>query len=230
MVIIKGVQKTSLIDYPGKMCTIVFLGGCNFRCSYCQNPDLINNNDKLPDINENKLFSLLEERKEWIDGVCITGGEPTIHKGLIGFIAKIKTRGGLVKLDTNGTNPELLKELLDKKLLDYIAMDYKAPLDKYYQITKTEVNTENIKKSVEIIKKSGIDYEFRSTILPAMHTKEDIIKMAKELEGSKIFYLQEFRNMITLDNKLSEERGFSHKEMADLAELCNKYVRTELRI
>ncbi|HDD35204.1 MAG TPA: anaerobic ribonucleoside-triphosphate reductase activating protein, partial [Candidatus Desulfofervidus auxilii] len=123
MLKIKGFQKTSLIDYPGKICSVLFLPGCNYRCPFCQNPDLIENPDKLPDIEEGYILSFLKKRKGLVDGVCITGGEPTIHKELPSFIKKIKDLGFLVKLDTNGSNPEMVEHLIKNKLLDYVAMD-----------------------------------------------------------------------------------------------------------
>jgi pyruvate formate lyase activating enzyme len=226
MVKIKGLQKTSVIDYPGKISAVVFLGGCNFRCPYCQNPDLIK--DELPDMKETDFFSFLEERRKWIDGVCVSGGEPTIYKDLPAFIEKIKNKGFLVKLDTNGSNPGMLKVLLPS--LDYIAMDMKAPLEKYKEVCRGEVDVNKVKESIEIVKNSGVDHEFRSTIMPALHTREDVVKMASQLEGGKVFFLQGFRNLVTLDPKFREEGGFSTEDMESFAKECDKHIKTRLRV
>src|SRR3989338_2765465 len=134
MLPIKGLQKTSLIDYPGKVVCTIFLAGCNFRCPYCQNPDLIENPDKLPDIKEEEIIGYLKKRRKWLDGICISGGEPTIHNGLVDFIKKIKEENFLVKLDTNGVNPNMIKELLNNELIDFISMDIKRSLDKYEKV------------------------------------------------------------------------------------------------
>ena len=227
MVNIKGLQKTSLIDYPGKVCAVVFLGGCNFRCPYCQNPDLISAGGA--GLGEEEFFRFLGERKKWIDGVCLSGGEPTVSKGLPEFIRKIKADGLLVKLDTNGTSPEMLRELLANKQLDYIAMDIKGPFEKYVKVANAAVDIEKIKESIEIIKSSGVGHEFRSTILPALHSREDIVEMAREVAGTGTFYLQGFRNISTLDPAFRKERSFSKEEMEGFKKECSKHVRTELR-
>jgi len=230
MVKIKGLQKTSLIDYPGKICTIVFLGGCKFRCPYCQNPDLVLKLESIPDIEEREVLELLRKREKWIDGVCISGGEPTIHEDLPVFIEKIKGMGFLVKLDTNGINPGMLRGLVEKKLLDYIAMDIKAPLEDYEKVAKIGVDVEKIRESVEIVKKSGVVHEFRSTIMPALHTKESVVKMASQISGGEVFYLQQFRNMSTLDPAFKKEKSFSENELEDLRKECEKYIKTMLRV
>lgn len=226
---IKGIQKTTLIDYPGKVASTIFMERCNFNCPYCQNPDLVENYEKLDEIPVKELLSFLKSRKKWIDGVCITGGEPTIHKNLPDLIRKIKSLGFLVKLDTNGNNPKMLEGLIKKKLVDYIAMDIKAPLEKYDKVAKVKVNKKDIQKSVDLIMNSGIDYEFRSTILPALHSKEEIIKMAKWLKGAKRYFLQQFKSNITLDPKFRKNKPFTQEELKEIKKECNKYVHTEIR-
>lgn len=226
---IKGIQKTTLIDYPGKVASTIFMERCNFKCPYCQNPDLVENYEKLDEIPVKELLSFLKSREKWIDGVCITGGEPTIHKNLPELIRKIKSLGFLVKLDTNGSNPKMLEELIKKKLVDYIAMDIKAPLEKYDKVAKVKVNKKDIQKSVDLIRNSGIDYEMRSTILPALHSKEDIIKMAKWLKGVKKYFLQQFKSNITLDSKFRKYESFTQEELEEIKKECNKYIHTEIR-
>ena len=213
---IGGLQKTTLIDYPGKIACTVFLSGCNFRCPWCYSSELVlpEKIKKQPKISEKDFFKFLKERKGLLEGCILCGGEPTINEDLPDFIKKIKKFGYLVKLDTNGSNPEMLKDLISKKLIDYVAMDIKAPTenqkstrssdwvarldnrakfkDKYEQAAGVKINLENIKKSIEVIKNSGIDYEFRMTVVPGIHTKEDILQIAREISPAKKFYLQNF--------------------------------------
>lgn len=231
MIEIKGLQKTSLIDYPGKISAVVFLGDCNFRCSYCFNRQLVLNPDKVKTIPQEEFFAFLNGRKKWLDGIVIGGGEPCIHRELPDFIKKIKDLGFLLALETNGTNPEMLKHLIDNKLVDYFAMDIKAPPEGYEKVTKAKLDKEAIQKSIDLIIKSGVDHEMRSTILPALHSKEDIINMAKLIQGAKIYYLQQFRPGETLlDPAFRKERLFTEKEMENLKKICSKYVKTELRV
>lgn len=230
MVKIKGIQKTSLIDYPGKVCSVVFLPECNFRCPFCQNPDLIINPEKIPDIREGEFFDFLESRKKWVDGVSITGGEPCIHRELPAFIKKIKDRGFLVKLDTNGTNPEMLNQLIREGLVDYIAMDIKAPLYKYNKVCGIKVDIEKIQRSIDLIIKSGIEHEMRSTVLPKLHSKQDIIEMAKLIKNSGVYFLQQFSPKITLDPEFQKERAFKEEELREIQKECNRFVKTEVRI
>ncbi|MDP7141378.1 MAG: anaerobic ribonucleoside-triphosphate reductase activating protein [Candidatus Woesearchaeota archaeon] len=211
MLSIKGLQKTSLIDYPDLISTVVFLSGCNLNCPYCHNPDLINKS--LPTIKEEDVLNYLETKKQWIDAVVISGGEPSLHKELPDFLKKIKQLSLKVKIDTNGTKPLFLKELIEKNLVDYIAMDIKAPLNKYNKVTKAKVNTKDIEKSIEIIKNSNIDYEFRLTCVPSLIDKKDIENIGKLLKNSKMFYLQQFRNKITLDKKFEKEATYSKEEL-----------------
>jgi len=194
--LIGGFQELSLIDYPGKVVATVFLIGCNFRCPYCHNPELVDPSriSKQVQIKEKDLFKLLDERKDFLDGVCITGGEPTLQKGLIGFIKKIKKKGFLVKLDTNGSNPDMLKQLIKNKLVDYIAMDIKADLPNYEKASGVKVNLENIKKSIDLILKSETEYEFRITVAPKLIKGRAIDEIGKLLKGAKKFAIQQFRN------------------------------------
>ncbi|RLJ07338.1 MAG: anaerobic ribonucleoside-triphosphate reductase activating protein [Candidatus Aenigmatarchaeota archaeon] len=219
MIEVKGWQKTSLIDYPGKMCSVIFLPYCNFRCPFCQNPGLVKNPEEQPSISVEEVVEYIESKKEWIDGVCVTGGEPTIHKDLPELLEKFKSIGVFVKLDTNGSNPEMLKELIKKGLLDYVAMDIKAPLEKYHIAAGVKVDTEKIKESINIIKNSGIDYEFRATVIPRLHKKEDLQKMAELVKGAKKFAIQQFRPNITLDESFQKEKPYSNEELEEFKEM-----------
>lgn len=217
--LIGGLQKTTLLDFPGKVATTVFTAGCNFRCHFCHNPELV-----LPEmvkkaklITEEKFFEFLQSRRKLLDAVCITGGEPTMHTDLEQFIVKIKELGLLVKLDSNGTSPKTIKKLLEKKLLDYIAMDIKAPWKKYSQVVGTEPDLDSLQESVKIIMNSGIDYEFRSTILPGLHSRADIVAMAKQIKGARAYILQQFRPAPKLVNgEYVSEKKYTLRELDEI--------------
>ncbi|WP_129595874.1 anaerobic ribonucleoside-triphosphate reductase activating protein [Anaerophilus nitritogenes] len=194
--LIVGHEKTSFIDYPEQICTMYFLGGCNFLCSYCHNAHVVYSKENA--ITKEEVFTFLKKRKKFIDAVCISGGEPTIYQGLYAFIVQIKEQGFLVKLDTNGTNPVMIERLINEKLIDYIAMDIKAPFSKYETITNTHGNMDHIKRSIEIIKNSNIEYEFRTTVCEELLNTEDILEIAKYLKGSKKYILQNFRDGETI--------------------------------
>lgn len=221
MPIIGGLQKVTLVDYPGKVACTVFLSGCNFRCPFCYSKELVLP-EKIKDhpyLEEDYLFSFLEERKDFLDGVVLCGGEPTINSDLLDFCKKIKKIGFCIKLDTNGSNPEILKELIKEKLLDYIAMDIKAPLDqaKYNLANGVDISLEKIKESIEIIKKSGIDYEFRSTIVHKIHSKEDILQMARDIAPADKYFLQQFHGEKgTIDPNFSNLKPFEDKDLEEI--------------
>lgn len=202
--IIAGFKKQSLIDYPGNISSVVFTQGCNFRCSYCHNPELVLPEKYSPKYNTNDIFNYLELYKNLLDAVCITGGEPTLHKNLPAFIKKIKALGLKVKLDTNGTNSVMLKQLLSNKLIDAIAMDIKHVLDSnLYNNTVgrnlSRAQFQNIQKSIEYIKQAGISYEFRTTIAKGLHDKQHIMDLKKQF-GNR-FKLQNFNPEIVLTQK-----------------------------
>lgn len=222
-IIIKGFIPTSLIDYPGKIVSVVFLPRCNFHCPFCFNPDIVNDSAELKEIEPEEIFKHLESQRKWIDGVCITGGEPTLHEGLPEFISEIKKRGFLVKLDTNGSNPEILKKLIDEKLVDYVAMDIKAPLEKYEEVARGKVNLNDIQKSVDLIKNSGIEHEFRSTVVPELLNKNDMAAIGKWLKGSKRYCIQQFRSEKTLDKNFQNKNTYTQEEMKELADVARPF-------
>lgn len=228
-IIIGGLQKSSLIDYPGKISAIIFTQGCNFRCPYCHNPELISNKCETV-TTVSHLFDFLQSRVGKLDGIVITGGEPTLQKKLPGLIQKIKEMGFLVKLDTNGTNPKMLQELLDKKLIDYIAMDIKAPIEKYNAISRSKIATENILKSIKILKNSSIDFEFRTTVVKAQLLHEDFKKIGDMIQGAKKYYLQRFLPTKTLDETFLTQTTYSDEEFAPIIRMLKKYInKVELR-
>ena len=205
-----GLQKFTLIDYPGKIACTVFTIGCNFNCPFCHNPELVDPEliKKQPKIPEKYFFEFLKKRKGDLEGVCITGGEPTCQKDLPEFIKKIKKLGFAVKLDTNGSNPEMVKKLIDKKLLDYIAVDVKGL---------------PIPEIAEMIKNSGIDCEFRMTVVPKLHSKKNILEIAKNLAPAKKFFLQQFRPNKTLDPNFAKEKSYSRKELEEILESIRQF-------
>jgi pyruvate formate lyase activating enzyme len=191
MIQIGGFQKVTLLDYPDQVACIVFTVGCNYRCPFCQNSELVLHNKGI--ISEEEVLDYLNKRKGILDGVVISGGEPTVQKDLKDFIIKIKKLGLLVKLDTNGTNPELLKDLIDNNLIDYVAMDIKNDLDKYKEITINNPEINKIKKSIKLLQDSKIDHEFRTTIMKNYHTIADLQKICQLVDGDK-YYLQNFKD------------------------------------
>ncbi|EKE18570.1 MAG: hypothetical protein ACD_9C00291G0001 [uncultured bacterium] len=208
---IGGFQKLTLIDFPGVIATTVFTVGCSFRCPFCHNPELVIRS-QFPALNnmEEEFFQHLGKRKGKLEGVCITGGEPTIQPDIIEFIRKIKDMGFLVKLDSNGTRPDVLRKIIKEKLVDFIAMDIKNSPDNYSKTVGLKADIERIKMSVKMIMNSGIPYEFRTTVVPGIHEEKDFIKIAKWIKGAHAYYLQEYREMRILDSKLkSKTRGKS---------------------
>ncbi len=222
---IGGFQKFTLIDFPGRPACIVFTQGCNFRCGYCYNLELVLPEKFGPTIPTEKLLSFLEERRGLLEGVVITGGEPTIQKGLEGFIERVKQMGYAIKLDTNGSQPYLLKRLLEKGLLDYIAMDVKAPLERYEEVCGVKVDVSKIVESIELIKSSGVDYEFRTTLVKEQLSKEDILKIAELLKGSKRYYLQRFIPGKTLDPSFSKRTTYTDEEFSSIVDNIKDYFQ-----
>ena len=216
---IGGLQKVTLVDYPGKIACTVFLSGCNFRCPFCYSKELVLPIDikKQPEIDPKQFFSFLKERKGMIDACVLCGGEPTINNDLKDFIKKIREIGYLIKLDTNGYLPEKLKELIDENLLDYIAMDIKSCFKDYSLATGINVDVSKIKESIELIKNSGIDYEFRTTIVPGIHTKESIVEMANDIGKAKKYFLQTFHGeKETIDPAYTNLKSFPEEELKEV--------------
>ncbi len=223
MVNIKGLQKTSLNNFREKICCVVFLGGCNFKCPFCFNPGLVFNKTE-DEISEEEFFKFLKKRKGLLAGVCITGGEPTLTKDLVKFAKKIKDHGFSVKIDTNGSNPNVIKKLIDKKIVDYIAMDIKGPLEKYNIICGVNVDKDAINKTIKLLKEFG-EYEFRTTVVPELINKEDITKIGEWLKGSNRLYLQQFNPHITLDKKCGKIKPYSNKELYEFRDMLKKYIK-----
>jgi pyruvate formate lyase activating enzyme len=226
---IGGFQKTSLLDYPDKISAIVWTVGCNFRCPFCYNKELVVGNPKL--ISEDDIFSFLEKRKGLLEGLVITGGEPLMQKDIVEFLTKVKKLGYLIKIDTNGMYPDMLEDLIDKKVVDYVSMDIKSPKKKYDSLAGKKVDFKKIEKSVDIIKKKVADYEFRTTFVPALLDKNDILEIGKWLKGSKKFYLQKFKNNVELiDPNLEDSKYYSDDEILDALKKVKPYfVNCDIR-
>jgi len=221
---IGGFQKSSLIDYPEKISAIIFTQGCNFRCPYCHNPELIED-IAGSSMDESAILDFLKSRIGKLDAVVITGGEPTLHKDLPEFIRQIKDLGFLVKLDTNGTNPEMLQNLIDEKLVDYVAMDIKAPIEKYSEVVCTKVDTEKVSKSVEILKESDTEHEFRTTVVKSQLSVNDFEKIGELINGSDKYYLQKFVPSKTLNRFFINQTTYSDEEFEQIIANLKKYVK-----
>ena len=228
---IKAVVKSSLIDYPGKVAAVVFLNKCNYRCSFCHNPELVFDeySKDMPDIPVEEFMEFLSHKKKWIDGVTILGGEPTLHKGLLDFMRLLKSKGFDVKLDTNGTNPEIIKKAISEKIVDYIAMDIKNSRERYEETVKVKPSLEKIDESIKLIMDAGksslIEYDFRTTALPRFHTKDDFEKISQWIKGAKTYYIQQFRTEQSLvDNSLIDDQTFSLSELEDFKKIMEKTI------
>jgi pyruvate formate lyase activating enzyme len=209
---IAGLQEASLIDYPGKICCIVFTQGCNFRCPYCHNPDLVEPSRYGELMSEEDFFDFLKRREGKLDAVSVTGGEPTMQPDLADFLKRVKKRGFAVKLDSNGTDPATLKRLLEQSLVDYMAMDVKAPLEDYERVVRMPVDAKKLRESINTIKTLSPDYEFRTTWARELLKPEDIVKIAKEIRGAKGYFLQNFVPSKTLDPEAENYTTFSEKD------------------
>lgn len=222
--LIGGLQKTTLVDYPGKIAATIFTIGCNYRCSFCHNPEIVKGIAKV--IPEETIFEFLKSRKDLIDGVCITGGEPTLQNDLLEFIKKIKHLGYAVKLDTNGHKPQVLKKLIGKGLIDYVAMDIKAPWKKYQKVVVRATDLDKVKESVLIIRESGLPYEFRSTVLPALHSEKDIVAMARQIKGADKYFLQQFRPALSLvDPAYLEKMTYTKKQLTEIMQTFKDWFK-----
>ena len=221
---IRGWVRASLIDYPGKIATVLFTSGCNFRCPYCQNSELVLRPESLPQIAPAEVFQFLTRRRGLIDGVVITGGEPTLQKGLDDFLWKIKELGLAAKLDTNGYCPRILRELLEQGLLDYVAMDVKTSLAKYPLAAGVPVDEQRIEESVGLILSSGIVHEFRTTVVPGIVAPEDVEEMAKLITGAEKYILQQFRPQGTLEPRFREVAPYPARTLLEMAQAAEKWV------
>ncbi len=230
--LIGGLQKSTLVDYPGKVAATVFTLGCNYHCPFCQNPELVDPEKikKQPQIKTEAFFDFLKLRKGLLDGVCLTGGEPLIQPDILDFIRRIKKQGFLVKLDTNGGQPAKLKKLFQKNLLDFVAMDIKSSQENYSKAAGVKVNLKDIQKNIDLIQQSGVDYEFRTTVAPGIIDRKEIEKIGQWLKGAKKFALQQFRTEKTLDKSWQKIKPYSDEELREMVKIAQPYFdKVELR-
>ncbi len=226
---IKGFIQNSLLDWEGKIVSTLYTPYCNFKCPYCQNSGLVLNPDQYDTVSFETIADYLSEHRDWVDGVCLTGGEPCFFEDLPDFIKRIRHVGMQVKLDTNGTFPGMLRRVLDINIVDYVAMDIKAPLD--FQAYSKSAGTKNgkllekVKESIKLIMKSGVDYEFRTTVVPTLHEKADIVKIAKHIEGASKYALQNFSNRETLDPEFEKIKPYDIEELKEMCERASSYVK-----
>jgi pyruvate formate lyase activating enzyme len=212
---IGGLQKFSLIDFPGRISAIVFTQGCNFRCPYCHNPELVDPSQYGPILPEAGVISFLEQRRGRLDAVTVTGGEPTLQPDIDRFLQEIKGMGYLTKIDTNGSNPDLIERLIRGRLVDYLAMDVKGPLRIYEGIANVKVETAKIRRSIELIAASGIEHEFRTTVVRSQLDRVDLHETA-ELLNSGLYFLQPFVPAKCLDRRFLTESSYSPEEFSDI--------------
>ena len=219
--IIRAVQKFSAVDYPGLLCATVFTPGCNLRCPFCHNGSLVLSDE--PNLREEVVFEFLESRKKKLDAVCLSGGEPLLQKGVEEFFRKVKEMGFKTKLDTNGTKPQYLKELLSSGVVDYVAMDIKNSPAKYAETVGVKAfNLSDIYKSIEVLKSSGVEHEFRTTVTKTFHDEKSLLEAAHMIEGASQWYLQTYRESENVIDKSVE--GYSAEEMKSLCENLRKTV------
>ncbi|MBU4193796.1 MAG: anaerobic ribonucleoside-triphosphate reductase activating protein [Actinomycetia bacterium] len=225
---VKGFIPSTMLDWEGMLASTVFLPLCNFRCPYCQNPDLVLHPERLQTVPLSIIREFLRERAGWIEGVCITGGEPCLHKGLPDFCSAIKAEGVGVKLDTNGSFPEMLEGLISSGLVDYVAMDVKAPLEPspYRLASGNDQHNllDRVRESIEIIRESGVEHEFRTTIVPMMHGPGEIERIAEYLQGEERYVLQHFSPKETLDPRFSELLPFTEDDMLTMLKKVQGFI------
>lgn len=222
---ILGLQKLTLLDYPDHLAAVVFLGGCNFRCPFCQNRSLVLTPNQIQFISPDEFSAFLKRRTGMLDGICVTGGEPTLHKDLPELFRQIKDAGYLAKLDTNGTNPTMLELLIASGLIDYVAMDIKAGRENYPSVCGVpSLTIEQIEASVSILKNSSIDYEFRTTVVKGLHTEQDFLDIREWIEDSPHYYLQSFRDCDEILQQDHPFDAFSEKEMLHFLEIVQKKI------
>jgi pyruvate formate lyase activating enzyme len=224
--IIGGFQRFSLIDFPGSICAIVFTQGCNFRCPYCHNPELVDASQSgSGQFKEHEILAFLERRKGKLDAVTVTGGEPLLQPDLASFLSQVKELGYRVKLDTNGSFPSVLHAIIESKSVDYIAMDIKAAPDKYEYVIRKGINTTTILDSIRLIMDSGLDYEFRTTAVSSLLDRDDVLKIGRIIRNARLYVLQKFVPSKTLDGQFLHEVSCSDEELDSFRDIMEGFVQ-----
>lgn len=220
--ILKGLQKTTLLDFPEKVACTVFTGGCNMRCPFCHNASLVISPNENSDISEKEFFDFLSKRKNILDGVCITGGEPLLQRDIEDFMKKIKDMGFALKLDTNGSYPDRLRSIIDKGLVDYVAMDIKNSKEKYSLTAGVDIDISKISESITLLLRGKLPFEFRTTVVRELHTPEDIVSISEWISGAKAYFLQSFTD--SGDIIASGLSAYSPEEMKSILTLVQKNI------
>jgi len=225
---VKGFLKSTLIDWEGKIASVVFLPGCNFRCGYCHSPHLVSNADQFESIPLDAILESIKAEGDWLDGVVVTGGEPTIHPGLPELIETLRRNDLAVKLDTNGASPGLLRELIRAGMVDAVAMDVKAPLmaGRYETVTGVSCDLEAVRECIAILLEGAIDYEFRTTVCPTYLELSDIAVIASQIASARRYVLQNFRPTLCLDKGLEATRPYTIEDLKEMADAARRHVAT----
>ena len=223
MVAIKGLEKFAPRDFPGHIASTIFLPGCTFRCPYCHNADLVLRPETLADVPLDLFIAFLDARKGWLEGLCVSGGEPLLHPEIEGLLAVIKERNLLVKIDTNGSRPDRLERLIEAGLVDWIAMDAKAPPARYAEVVRAPVDPAAVARSAEIIRTSGLQHVFRTTVVPGLVGEEDVRKIGEWLRGTPRYRIQSFSPARTLDPSFEAVQPFSSDELNRIAAAARPY-------
>jgi pyruvate formate lyase activating enzyme len=229
LVEIKGIEKFSSRDFPGHISSTVFFGGCTFRCPYCHNSQLVLEPETIQSMAPDYFLSYLDGRKGWLEAVCFTGGEPLLHEDVEDLIRVVRERGLLVKLDTNGSFPDRLEALLALGLIDWVAMDVKAPLERYREVTRSTIDLEKIVRSADLLRASSVRHTFRTTVVPGFVGKEDVVKVGEWLSGAGSYLIQQFVPQTTIDPAFMEIKPFSRTELGEIADAARPYFK-EVRI
>lgn len=223
MVEIKGIEKFSSRDFPGHISSTVFLGGCSFRCPYCHNSQLVLEPGTIPSLAADWFLSYLDGRKGWLEAICFTGGEPLLHEDLEDLIRVVRERGLKVKLDTNGSFPDRLEALLALGLVDWVAMDIKAPLERYRDVTRSTIDVEKIVRSVDLLRSSGIRHHFRTTVVPGLVGRDDVVKIGEWLRGEDRYLIQQFVPQTTIDPAYLGVKPFRRTELEEIVAAVRPY-------
>ena len=219
-----GLRKMTLLDFPGRVACTVFTCGCNFRCPFCHNASLVRGHEEDMELSAAELFAFLEKRRKLLDGVAVTGGEPLMHSGSVELLKKIKAMGYAVKLDTNGSFPERLKEILDSGCVDYVAMDVKSSFERYEALCGRADMREKVEKSIALLKEGKVDHEFRTTVVDQLHNVEDIRNAARSIAGAKRYFLQNFKESEDLLSPDSAFSGAGQEKLQAMLEAAKEFV------
>ena len=221
---VKGWVKSSLIDYPERIAASLFCGGCNLRCPHCQNGEIVVHPNEYPDIADQDIWAFLATRRKLLDGVVISGGEPTLQVDLLPFAARLHEMGFLVKLDTNGYLPDVLEAMIEARMVDYVAMDIKAPRAKYALAAGVPVDLDRIQRSIDLLGNGQVSYEFRTTVVPELLVEDDIAEIAQWIAGAQRYYLQQFVAQGTLDPSVLKRIPYEPQHLDSMAAQARRYV------